>query len=133
MNVLYPKFEMNVFIALFITTIIRNEKYRFNFGRKWHKERMEESVINLPSVGKSPDFLFMENYVKSLPFSAKLLEERTTKVRYIKPKTANNKEKGLSDDELIKKYEAGKINLSAAVKKMIKSPSPSSVLKNQRD
>ena len=39
---------------------------------------------------------------------------------------------GLSDDELIKKYEAGKIILQPAIKKMIKTPSPSSVLKTQR-
>lgn len=133
-NVLYPKFDMTIYTALFIIVIIKMEKYRFNFGRKWHKERMEESVIKLPAIGNEPDFSFMENYVKSLPFSAKLLKERTraSKVKHIKDKTVKIREKGLSDDELIKKYEAGKIILQPAIKKMIKTPSPSSVLKTQR-
>ncbi len=42
-NVLYPKFKMNKYIALFIVTLIKLEKYRFNYGRKWHLERMKIS------------------------------------------------------------------------------------------
>lgn len=70
-NVLYPKFELNEYRALFLTTLIRREKYRFNYGRKWHLERMQESKIRLPitSAGK-PDWQFMEDYIKSLPYSA---------------------------------------------------------------
>ena len=45
-NVLYPKFKMNPFNALFIATIIKAEKYRFNYGRKWHVERMNTTKIN---------------------------------------------------------------------------------------
>lgn len=71
-NILYPKFAMNVYSALFIATIIKQEKYRFNFGRKWHKERMETSLISLPSKGDKPDYLFMEKYIKSLPYSSAL-------------------------------------------------------------
>lgn len=72
-NVLYPKSEMTPEIALFICTVIRQEKYRFNYGRKWHLERMCESVIRLPvrRDGK-PDFDFMERYIKSLPYSSQI-------------------------------------------------------------
>lgn len=72
-NVLYPKFPMNKYIALFLCTIIRREKYRFNYGRKWHLERMNESVIKLPvtSAGE-PDWQFMERYIKSMNFSSKI-------------------------------------------------------------
>lgn len=72
-NVLYPKFTMTAEIALFICTIIRMEKYRFSYGRKWHLERMEQSVIKLPTdqVGQ-PDWDFMEYYIKTLPFSSQL-------------------------------------------------------------
>ena len=65
-NVLYPKFELNPFVALFIVTVIRLEKFRFNYGRKWGLVRMKESLIRLPTKGENPDFEFMENYVKSL-------------------------------------------------------------------
>lgn len=69
-NILYPKFELTPFIALFIVTLIRREKYRFNYGRKWHLKRMEESLIKLPVTDKgTPDFKFIEDYVKGLPFS----------------------------------------------------------------
>ncbi|MBK7856918.1 MAG: restriction endonuclease subunit S [Bacteroidetes bacterium] len=44
-NVLYPKFKMNPYIGLFIATIIKAEKYRFNYGRKWHVERMNTTKI----------------------------------------------------------------------------------------
>jgi hypothetical protein len=72
-NVLSPKFKLNKYIALFITTIIYKEKYRFNYGRKWNLERMNESTIKLPSTQSGePDFEFMENYIKSLPYSASL-------------------------------------------------------------
>ena len=55
-NVLYPKFKLNPFIAMFLITLIRKERYRFNFGRKWHKARMEQSTILLPVNEKN--FLF---------------------------------------------------------------------------
>jgi hypothetical protein len=72
-NVLYPKFEMNAEIGLFLCTLIRKEKYRFNYGRKWHLERMKESVIRLPTTENGePDWNFMERYIKSLPFSSQL-------------------------------------------------------------
>jgi len=79
-NVLYPKFELNVFIAMFLITMIRKEKYRFNFGRKWHKERMEKSRIRLPAnaVGE-PDWAFMEEYIKSLPYTKQLVPTRGAK------------------------------------------------------
>lgn len=73
-NVLYPKFELNPFIAMFLITLIRLEKYRFNYGRKWHKERMEKSKIKLPvNENGDTDWMFMENYIKSLPYSKGLI------------------------------------------------------------
>lgn len=53
-NVLYPKFALNKYIAIFLTTIIRQDKYRFNYGRKWHKKRMEISTMKLPSSPTVP-------------------------------------------------------------------------------
>ena len=49
------------------------EKYRFNYGRKWGIDRMKKSLIKLPvdSDGK-PDWQFMEDYIKSLPYSINL-------------------------------------------------------------
>lgn len=69
-NVLYPKFDMNVYVAMFLCALIRAEKFRFSYGRKWHLGRMKESIIRLPvDVAGEPDWAFMEGYVKSLPYS----------------------------------------------------------------
>lgn len=72
-NVLYPRFKLNPAIAMFIASIIRLEKYRFNYGRKWHLERMEQSEIRLPIKSKGePDWGLMERYIKALPFSSQI-------------------------------------------------------------
>lgn len=72
-NVLYPKFALNKYIAIFLITIIRQDKYRFNYGRKWHKERMEISTMKLPvKPDGAPDWGYMERYIKSLPYSASI-------------------------------------------------------------
>lgn len=72
-NVLYPKFEMSPLTGMFLCALIRLEKYRFNYGRKWRLGRMKESTIRLPTLpdGK-PDWALMENYVRALPFSASI-------------------------------------------------------------
>ena len=58
---------------MFLTTLIHIEKYRFNYGRKWDKELMRKSNIKLPVKSDgTPDWEFMENYIKSLPYSANL-------------------------------------------------------------
>jgi hypothetical protein len=69
-NVLYPKFPLNQYVGMFLCALIRQEKFRFNYGRKWHLERMNEAVIRLPvTSANDPDWNFMEGYIKSLPYS----------------------------------------------------------------
>ena len=69
-NVLYPRFEMTVLSAIFLCTLIRRERYRFNYGRKWQLERMVEANIRLPVTGADePDWSFMEHFMESLPYS----------------------------------------------------------------
>lgn len=72
-NVLYPKFRFNKYIAMFIIPIIMKEKYRFNYGRKWESSRMRESLIKLPVNKKGEiDTDLMENYIKSFPYSTSI-------------------------------------------------------------
>ena len=74
-NVLYPKFELTPAIGMFLATLIRKEKYRFSYGRKWHKERMESSVLKLP-VDRSgqPNWNLIEKFINGLPFTSQLAE-----------------------------------------------------------
>lgn len=60
-------------LAMFLNTLIHVEKYRFNYGRKWSLDRMQNSVIKLPVDSQgNPDWEFMENYIKTLPYSSSL-------------------------------------------------------------
>jgi len=69
---LTPKFKMNKYIAMFLVAIINKEQYRYNYGRKCSQTRMENIVIKLPSKYGKPDWEFMENYIKTLPYSKSL-------------------------------------------------------------
>ena len=73
-NALYPKgWALNKYIALFVCTVIKQERYRFSYGRKWTLEKMHESVIKLPvTPNGKPDWSFMESYIKSLPYSDRI-------------------------------------------------------------
>lgn len=69
---LMPKFEMDKYTSLFLTTIINKEQYRYNYGRKASQSRLKQRSIKLPSKNDSPDWNFMSDYIKSLPYSANL-------------------------------------------------------------
>lgn len=74
-NVLYAKstWKMNKFIALFIITVVKANKYRFSYGRKWTMEKMKDSIIKLPSKSDgTPDFEYMEKFMKLLPYSDRI-------------------------------------------------------------
>ncbi|EAN0642307.1 restriction endonuclease subunit S [Salmonella enterica] len=72
-TVLYPLgFKLSPSVALFICTVLRKEKYRYNYGRKWRKELMESTVIKLPANNHQPDFDKMEKYINRLAFSSQI-------------------------------------------------------------
>lgn len=72
-NVLYPNgWELNKYIGLFIATVIKAERFKYNYGRKWKKEIMTKSIIKLPAKEGKPDFQFMEDYIKGLPYSDRI-------------------------------------------------------------
>lgn len=60
-------------IGLFLSAVIRAEKYRWGYGRKWRPIRMPDSIINLPvTSGGEPDWAYMEHYIKTLPYSSQI-------------------------------------------------------------
>ena len=72
-NVLYPNgWELNKYIGLFIATVIKAERPKYNYGRKWKKEIMKKTIIKLPTKNGEPDWTYMENYIKSLPYSDRI-------------------------------------------------------------
>ncbi len=119
---LKPKTRMSKNVLFFISTIIRQEKYRFNYGRQANKT-LRLLDIKLPSLkDNSPDFEFMDRFIKSLPFSMAL---QNNDKQIIKPEIKKiENQRGLSDEELIKKYEGGKVPMRKMMKAMLKTKPP---------
>lgn len=73
-TVLIPKFKFNKYIGLFIKTVIELEKYKWCYGRQIRLGDCKELKVKLPTNEKKkvPDFNYMENYIKKIPFGDKL-------------------------------------------------------------
>lgn len=65
-NVLYPKFEMNKYIALFLAPIIKAAGSKYIYKNKWKIEEMENAYIYLPFAGGEPDWKYMELFIKKI-------------------------------------------------------------------
>lgn len=69
---LIPKFDMSIFSKLFCCTVIEANKYRFNYGRQANKS-IPNLIVKLPSNSDgTPDFDYMDTFMKMLPYSDKI-------------------------------------------------------------
>ena len=87
--------KMNSYLAMFLCTIIMQDKYRWSYGRKPHDvKKFGKSTIKLPILynedgtpfidkahkyskeGYVPDWEFMEDYIKSMPYGDRLSDIR---------------------------------------------------------
>lgn len=66
--------KLNKYNALFISTVINYEsKEKYNYGRAYISSRIKNTKIKLPVNSEgNPYFEYMENYIKTLPFSKDL-------------------------------------------------------------
>ena len=63
---------LNPWTGLFVTTVLCKERFKYSFGRKW-KTHLRETEIKLPATADgNPDWQWMENYIKSLPYGDRL-------------------------------------------------------------
>ena len=62
--------DLNKYVAMYLLCLINNEKFRYNYGRKSSKTKLEQILLQLPvkDNGK-PDWDYMEDYIKKLPYS----------------------------------------------------------------
>lgn len=70
-------FVMNKYIGMFLATELTYNMYRFSYGRKAKPDNMYTLDIKLP-VDKfgSPDWQFMEDYIKSLHYKPLITENK---------------------------------------------------------
>jgi len=67
------KTEISEYTKLFLVCILSKMSSKYGFGRQVRIQRLENENIKLPIISKNkPDWLFMENYIKSLPYSVNI-------------------------------------------------------------
>ena len=89
-NILSSKFILNQYIGLFVTSIIKREQFKYSYGRAVYSSVAGNMIIKLPikhnsdgsvfidethkysDEGFVPDWEFMENYIKALPYGDRL-------------------------------------------------------------
>ena len=73
-NIFKPKFDMTNYVGLFIATVINfNENYKWAYGRQCRVGNSKKITIKLPvDTNGNPDWQFMEDYIKSLPYGDRL-------------------------------------------------------------
>jgi hypothetical protein len=65
--------NINKYNALFLITLLDKERFKYSFGRKWSGDKLKNTELKLPITkdGK-PDWQYMEDYIKSLPYAASI-------------------------------------------------------------
>jgi len=73
-HTLIPKnISLNKYVYLFLVTILKQLQYKYDFGRQVRLQRLDFDEIKLPiDKNGNPDWQFMEDYAKSLPYSSNL-------------------------------------------------------------
>lgn len=66
-NVLYPRFEMNECIALFLSPLIKEAGGSHVYKNKWLQTDMMNTMIPLPvTEGGNPDWAYMDEYMRAV-------------------------------------------------------------------
>ena len=87
-NVLYPRFTINRYIAQFIASIIFQIGQKYDYKDKWTTDKMQKTSILLPATpSNEPDWEFMENYM------CKYEQQTTISVTALKHLTETHKPK----------------------------------------
>lgn len=82
--------HMNPYVGIFLSTVLNTEDYRYSYGRARILGKLKDEIIKLPIIhnedgspfidetyqysekGYMPDWQWMENYIKSLPYGDRL-------------------------------------------------------------
>lgn len=53
--------------GLFVCSVLKHDKYRYSYGRKWTLDNMKATKVKLPATSDGkPDWQWMESYIDSL-------------------------------------------------------------------
>ena len=58
---------INLYSALFIITLLKQEKYKYSYGRAFKMQLISDTILKLPATPeRKPDWDYMESFIKSL-------------------------------------------------------------------
>lgn len=63
---------LNKYTGMFIVSLLRREQFRYSYGRAYLMDSILNTKILLPSKNNQPDWQYIENYIKSLPYSDRI-------------------------------------------------------------
>lgn len=63
--------NLNKYVGMFLVTLFDLERPKYSFGRKW-SARIADTIVKIPAKDGSPDWAYMEQYIKSLPYSDRI-------------------------------------------------------------
>lgn len=74
-NIFCPKFNMSPYVGLFVATVVNySENYKWAYGRQCRVGNSKRIKIKLPvDANGNPDWQFMEDYIKALPYGDRLI------------------------------------------------------------
>lgn len=65
--------NLNEYNGLFIATCLCLERPKYSYGRSWTGDRLKDTIVKLPATSAGePDWQFMEDYIKSLPYGDRI-------------------------------------------------------------
>lgn len=64
--------NLNKYNALFLVTLFDKERFKYSFGRKWGKYLADTEVLLPVTPEESPDWDYMESYIRNIPYGDKL-------------------------------------------------------------
>jgi hypothetical protein len=72
-HTLILKEDKNKFVKIFLVQVLKKLSSKYNYGRQVRLKTLYNEKIKLPiDKNSNPDWEFMENYIKSLPYSKNL-------------------------------------------------------------
>lgn len=58
---------LNLYTALFLISILKQEKYKYSYGRAFKMDLISNTIIKIPSTpDNEPDWNYIEQYIKSI-------------------------------------------------------------------
>jgi len=64
---------INKYTALFVKSLIEKERYKYSYGRSFKMDLINETILKMPATKDgSPDWSYMENYIKALPYGDRI-------------------------------------------------------------